>query len=104
MIRLTLSLIVAAFLWSVVAPQAYAKPKWETAITRYLGHLKIAEDEVTNISVLSVVALTGPLMGYRVWVSLKSCRGSLVINLTRLGRVTDTYTRGDCRFEGVPRH
>ena len=104
MIRLTLSLIVAAFLWSVVAPQAYAKPKWEPAITRYLEHLKIAEDEVTNISVLPVVALTGPLMWYRAWVSLKSCRGSLVINLTRHGRVIDAYTRADCRFEGVPRH
>ncbi len=104
MIRLTLSLIVAAFLWSVVAPQAYAKPKWETAITRYLEHLKIAEDEVTNISVFALQPNSFKPLGNRAWVSLKSCRGSLVINLTPLGGVIDTYTRGDCRFEGVPRH
>ncbi len=105
MIRLTLSLIVAAFLSSVVAPQAYAIPIWDSPITRYLEHLKIAEDEVTNISVFPIQPPTGPRTGYRAWVSLKSCRGSLVINLTRLGgRVTDAYTRADCRFEGVPRH
>ncbi len=84
--------------------QAYAKPKCETSITRYLGHLKIAEDEVTNISVFSVKPSTGRLLGNRAWVSLKSRSGSLVINHTPLCMVTDTYTRGDCRFEGVPRH
>ncbi len=84
--------------------QAYAKPKCETPVTRYLGHLKIAEDEVTNISVISVRPTTGRRLKYRAWVSLKSCRGSLVINLTPLCGVMDTYTRADCRFEGVPRH
>ncbi len=84
--------------------QDYAKPKCETTITRYLEHLKIAEDEVTNISVLSVKPPKGKLLGYRAWVSLKSCRGSLVINLRPYCEVTDTYTRADCRFEGVPRH
>ncbi len=84
--------------------QAYAKAKCETSINRYLAHLKIAEDEVTNISVFSVKPTTGRLLGYRAWVSLKSCRGSLVINLAPHCGVIDTYTRADCRFEGVPRH
>jgi len=84
--------------------QAYAKPKCETSITRYLGHLKIAEDEVAKISVFSVKPPTGRRLGYRAWVSLKSRSGSLVINHTPLCMVTDSYTRGDCRFEGVPRH
>ena len=84
--------------------QAYAKPKCETSIGRYLAHLKIAEDEVTNISVFSVKPPTGRRLGYRAWVSLKSCRGSLVINLAPHCGVVDTYTRADCRFEGVPRH
>ncbi len=84
--------------------QAYAKPKCETSVTRYLGHLKIAEDEVANISVFSVKPSTGRRLGYRAWVSLKSCRGSLVINLAPHCGVVDTYTRAECRFEGVPRH
>ena len=63
------------------------------------------KDEVTNISVFPIKPpMPGADLGNRAWVSL-SCRGSLVINLTPLCTVTDTYyTRADCRFEGVPRH
>ena len=84
--------------------QAHARPKCESSIADYLARLSIAEDDIAKVSVFSVKPTTGKLLGYRAWVALKSCRGSLVVNLTPLCRVRDTYTRGECQFDNVARH
>ena len=84
--------------------QASAAPRCGGALGRYLDRLKIEEREITKISVFSVKPATGKLLGYRARVSLKSCRGSLVVNLTTHCKVIDAYTRSDCRFESVPPH
>ena len=39
--------------------------------------------------------------GTDVWVRLRSCRGALVIDLTRACRVRQVYTRGACRLPGI---
>jgi hypothetical protein len=44
----------------------------------------------------------GPeVLGVRAWVRLKSCDGYLVIDMTRSCFVRQSYTRGDCKVEGV---
>jgi hypothetical protein len=45
----------------------------------------------------------GPdVLGVRAWVRLKACAsGYLVIDMTRTCFVRQSYTRGECRLEGV---
>ena len=81
MIRLTLSLIVAAFLSSVVAPQAYAIPIWDSPITRYLEHLKIAEDEVTNISVFPIETINERITLFlQICSAVQYAHGNLIVH------------------------
>jgi len=46
---------------------------------------------------------TGPdVLGVRAWMRLRACSGGyLVIDLTRTCFVRQSYTRGDCRLDGV---
>ena len=41
------------------------------------------------------------IVGYDAWVTFHSCKGYLVIDLTRHFRVRQVYTRGGCRVPGV---
>ncbi len=38
--------------------------------------------------------------GLHIWVWPRDCDGRFVIYLDRICRVTNTYTMGECRFEG----
>ncbi len=40
-------------------------------------------------------------VGYDAWVRFHSCKGYLVIDVTRHCRVRQVYTRGGCRVPGV---
>ena len=84
--------------------QAYgAEQPCKGPVTDHLKRLNIDEKDVTKIGVLPVKTLKGKLLGYRAWISLISCRGSLVINMMTHCKVTDEYTRGECRMDGVTR-
>ncbi len=41
------------------------------------------------------------VVGVDAWVRFKSCKGYLVIDMTRHCRVRQSYTRGQCRIPGV---
>jgi len=43
------------------------------------------------------------VIGYSAWVALKACKGSVVIDLSLMCTVRQTYTHGDCRIGGVKR-
>ncbi len=82
--------------------QAYsANPPCMSAVTEHLKRLNIDERNVAKISVFSIKPPKGRTLGYRAWISLKSYRGSLVINTTPHCNVLDAYTRGEVRIEGV---
>lgn len=82
--------------------QAYnAKQPCMSAVTEHLKRLNIDEQDVANISVFPIKPPKGRTLGYRAWISLKSYRGSLVINTTPHCNVMDVYTRGEVRIEGV---
>ena len=86
------------------ATQAQAGHRCQDAIADHLDRLKIAEDEVANLDVHTVKQTIGQPTGYSAWISLNTCQGNLVINLSATCRVDDAYTRGECRFEGLKRH
>jgi hypothetical protein len=100
---LAVSLVLAGLLTAgaLSATQAQAGHLCQDSIAGYLDRLKIAEDEVASLNVYSVKQKVGQPTGYNAWVSLKTCQGNLVINLSATCRVDDAYTRGDCRFEDV---
>ncbi len=87
---------------SLFVGQAYAgEQPCKGPVTDHLKRLKVDEKDVTKIGVLPVKTRKGKLLGYRAWVSLKSCRGSLVINTTTHCKVIDEYTRGTCKIDGL---
>ena len=39
--------------------------------------------------------------GIKAWISLKSCKGNVVINMSRHGQIRDVYGRGECDLGGA---
>jgi hypothetical protein len=81
--------------------QAHAAPRCGDAVARHLESLKIGAEEIGDINVLPIKPPKGPTLGYRAWVPLKSCRGSLIINFTRHCQLMDSYTSGECRLDEI---
>ena len=75
-------------------------------VTVALGRVKLdgPEGRVTRVRIIERVNLEdfGPeIFGVDAWVRLNSCSGWLVINMTPACYIRQTYTRGDCRVDGV---
>ncbi|WP_299617039.1 hypothetical protein [Pelagibius sp.] len=82
-----------------------ASPKHACAesVNKLLSELEVAEGDIRGIHFTSPPP--GPTSGaepdYRARIRLKSCRGSLYVDLTEQCRVQQSYTRGDCEVAGV---
>lgn len=101
---LVVALRVAALLTAGVLSlgQAHASHVCQDAIADYLESLKIDVDDVTSVNVyVDKPGSGGQPVGYTAWVSMKTCRGKVVINLSPACRVQNAYTRGDCSFENL---
>jgi hypothetical protein len=70
-----------------------------------LAELPLATNDIKSIRIIERVNIAddfGPeIFGVDAWVRLKSCSGWLVINMTAKCYVRQSYTRGDCRVEGL---
>lgn len=69
-----------------------------------LSRLALTGEEIANLRLVEKRNPTenGPeVLGVRAWIRLKSCSGYLVIDMTRSCFVRQSYTRGDCRLDGV---
>jgi hypothetical protein len=75
-------------------------------VDAHLAALPLAAGDVRQIRLIERTNIAddfGPeIFGVDGWVRLKSCSGWLVINMTPTCYINQTYTRGDCRVEGVP--
>lgn len=70
----------------------------------HLAELPLAQGDVKSVRLIERVNLEdfGPeIFGVDAWVRLNSCSGWLVINMTPACYIRQTYTRGDCRVDGV---
>ena len=98
--RLTLALLTA-LLWPngpALALDCSADARQE------MQRLSLAEADIDEVDYVQKInpAEKGPeVLGVRAWIRLKSCRGHLVIDMTRSCFVRQSYTRGDCRVAGA---
>ena len=75
------------------------------AVEARLAELPLAAGDVKSVRIVEKVNLDdefGPeILGVEGWVRLNSCSGWLVVNMRASCYILETYTRGDCRVEGL---
>jgi len=69
----------------------------------HLSSRALAEKDIGEVTI-SNLRHSGATLDFQVRARLKSCQGSLYIDLTETCRVTKEYTRGDCEVAGVARY
>jgi hypothetical protein len=89
-------------------PAALAEDSTRSAedVDAHLAEQPQAAGDVRQIRLIERTNIAddfGPeFFGVDGWVRLKSCSGWLVINMKPACYIKQTFTRGDCRVEGVP--
>ncbi len=86
--------------------QAADSTRCADTVDEHLAALPLAAGDVKQIRLIERTNIAddfGPeIFGVDAWVRLNSCSGWLVINMTPACYIRQTYTRGDCRVDGVP--
>jgi len=102
------SLLATAVLLAFCLPattQARDSLRCAKVVDEHLAKLPLAEGEVKSIRIIERVNIAddfGPeIFGVDAWVRLNSCSGWLVVNMTPKCYIKQSYTRGDCRVEGL---
>jgi len=76
----------------------------ESDATRALEALALPANSLSSLHIVTV--LRNPkfsaVLEYQAWANPRRCNGSVVVRMTPTCRVMESYTRGDCRIEGVP--
>ncbi len=90
-------------LGTIAAPAEAAGGSCVATVTERLERLNVAPSDVTKISCVKEIGGRdgGRVVGIMAWVSLKSCTGNLVIDMTRHGRIRQVYGRGACDLGGA---
>ena len=74
--------------------------------TMHLTSLPIAADDVKSVRLIESIGVSDRSSsrdtGIDAWVQLKSCRGFVIINMSNACFIRQSYTRGECRVEGLP--
>ena len=79
-------------------------PRCEATVAERLGGYGIGETDVAGIDYVPQPRLNRTprsVRGVTAWVSLKTCKGSVVIDMNTRCRVKQAYTRGQCRVPGL---
>jgi len=105
-----LATVAAAALLALGLPAAASlaadSQRCSDTVADHLAELPLAPGDVKSVRILERVNISddlGPeIFGVDAWVRLNSCSGWLVINMTPKCYIRQTYTRGDCRVDGVP--
>ncbi len=86
----------------ISAPADAARSPCEATVAERLDDLNVDPSDIRKIHYLAVrgVREGGQLIGFEAWVSLHSCKGNLVINLSKRCRIRDVYGRGECELGG----
>ncbi len=94
---------VNAAIGTIAAPAEAAGSSCVATVTERLNRLNVAPSDVTKISCVKEIGGRdgGRVTGITAWVSLQSCQGNLVFNMSRHGRIRDVYGRGACDLGGA---
>ena len=98
---------IAALLALVLATPAAAQTATEggspckATVEKQLAEWQIPDDEVANISYIKKWSGAhreggSHVMGVNAWISLKSCRGELVVDMNKGCEKIQAYAQGDC--------
>ena len=88
---------VNAAIGTIAAPAEAAGSSCVATVTERLSRLNVEPSDIRNISCLedrSGGRDGGRVVGITAWVSLRSCEGNVVIDMSRHGRVRQVYGRG----------
>ena len=88
---------------TIAAPAEAAGSSCVATVTERLDSLNVAPSDVTKISCVKEIGgrTSSRVVGITAWVSLQSCNGNLVFNMSRHGRIRDVYGRGACDLGGA---
>ena len=82
----------------------------EGEVADRLAELKIDQTDIGVISTIrksvaraqfGLPRVSSDFNGVTAWVNLNFCKGSIVIDLNKRCRISQTWTRGECRVPGV---
>jgi hypothetical protein len=103
--RLLATAALLALLLPTAGAQARDSLRCAAVVDEHLVELPLAAGEVKSIRIIERVNIAddfGPeIFGVDAWVRLNSCSGWLVVNMTAKCYIRQSYTRGDCRVEGL---
>ena len=69
-----------------------------------LDRLNVNRSNIASISISRRTRTQGEnevTDGYDAWVRFKSCKGALIVQMRTSCRVRGSYSRGECRVDGV---
>jgi hypothetical protein len=94
---------VNAAIGTIAGPAEAAGSSCVATVTERLERLNVAPSDVTEISCVKEIGGRdgSRVVGITAWVSLQSCKGNLVFNMSRHGRIRDVYGRGTCDLGGA---
>ena len=95
---------VNAAIGTIATPTEAAGRSCEATVTERLDRLNVEPSDVRSISCMKDIRGGrdgGRVVGITAWVSLRSCEGSVVIDMSRHGRVRQVYGRGACDLGGA---
>lgn len=85
--------------------QAADSMRCAAEVDAHLAALPLAQDDLKSIRIIERTNIAddfGPeIFGVDAWARLNSCSGWLVINMRPTCHIVQTYTRGDCRVDGL---
>ena len=84
------------------APADAARNPCKATVAERLERLNVDPSDIRKIDYVAVRGNRegGQLIGFEAWVSLRSCRGNLVVNMSRHCRIRQVYGRGECELSG----
>jgi hypothetical protein len=82
---------------------AAAQDRCAAAVDQEITRIGLSPDRIENIAIGSTMSDgdNARIVGYNAWVRVKSCDGTLVIDMRRNCQVRDTYTLKNCEIVGV---
>ncbi len=86
------------------APAQAAGESCEAAVAERLNRLNVGHSDIRNIDYVAIRGGGrdgGRVVGIEAWVGLQSCKGNLVIKMSRHCSVRQVYGRGACDLGGA---
>ncbi len=83
------------------APAEAAKKFCEAIVAERLDSLNVDSSDIRKIHYLAAHATNrdgGRKTGYEAWVSLRSCKGNLVVKMSLRCKIREVYGHGDCEL------